>query len=52
LWYPVADILVKGVIAPNGCVGKKVPEKLQVTVKPGEFVFFVRKMSYLEQYEK
>jgi hypothetical protein len=52
LWYPVADILAKGVLAPNGCVGKKVPERLQVSAKPGEFVFFVRKMSYLEQYEK
>ncbi len=52
LWYSVADILAKGVIAPNGCVGKKVPERLQVTVKPGEFVFFVRKMNALEKYEK
>jgi hypothetical protein len=52
LWYSVADILAKGVIAPNGCVGKKVPEKLQVLAKPGEFVFFVRKMNAIEKYEK
>jgi hypothetical protein len=48
-WYAVSDILTKGVVAPNGCVGKKVPDKLQVFAKPGEFVFFVRHKSPFEQ---
>ena len=49
-WYPVADILTSGVVAPNGCVGKKVPERLQVIAKPGEFVFFVRPLNPREQF--
>jgi hypothetical protein len=48
-WYPVATILTSGLVAPNGCVGKKVPEKDQVVAKPGEFVFFVRPLSPREQ---
>ncbi|HXR40643.1 MAG TPA: hypothetical protein VN776_16185 [Terracidiphilus sp.] len=49
-WYPVAEILSSGVVAPNNCIGKKVPEKLQVIAKPGEFVFFVRQLSSREQF--
>jgi hypothetical protein len=49
-WYPVATILASGVVAPNGCVGKKVPEKLQVVAKPGEFVFFVRPLNPRERF--
>jgi hypothetical protein len=49
-WYKVSDILELGVVAPNGCGGKKVPDKLQVVAKPGEFVFFVRKLNALEQF--
>ncbi len=47
-WYSVSAILASGVVAPNGCVGKKVPNKLQVFANPGEFVFFVRKMNVRE----
>jgi hypothetical protein len=49
-WYSVSEILEKGIVAPNDCIGKKVPEKLQLFAKPGEFVFFVRKMNSLEQF--
>jgi len=49
-WYKVADILESGVVAPNGCAGKKIPDKLQVVAKPGEFVFFVRKLNAKEQF--
>jgi hypothetical protein len=49
-WYKVSDILALGVVAPNGCGGKKVPDKLQVVAKPGEYVFFVRKRNPLEQF--
>jgi adhesin HecA-like repeat protein len=48
-WYPVATILSSGVVAPNNCIGKKVPEKLQVIAKPGEFVFFVRPLTSREK---
>ncbi len=51
-WYPVAAILATGVVAPNDCVGKKVPEKLQVVAKPGEFVFFVRPLNSREQFRE
>jgi hypothetical protein len=51
-WYPVADILTKGVVAPNQCVGKKIKEKLQVVAKPGEFVFFVRPLNSREQFSQ
>jgi hypothetical protein len=50
-WYKISDILTMGVVAPNGCAGKKVPDKLQVVAKPGEFVFFVRKLNAREEYE-
>jgi len=49
-WYQVSDILVSGVVAPNGCAGKKIPDRLQVVAKPGEFVFFVRKLNAKEQF--
>ncbi len=49
-WYSVSDILAKGIVAPNDCIGKKVPEKLQLFAKPGEFVFFVRPMNAREEY--
>jgi len=48
-WYSVSEILASGIVAPNDCIGKKVPEKLQIFAKPGEFVFFVRKMTSSEQ---
>jgi len=48
-WYSVEEILTSGVVAPNDCAGKKVPEKLQVVAKPGEFVFFVRPESSMEK---
>ncbi len=48
-WYSPAAILTSGVVAPNNCIGKKVPEKLQLIATPGEFVFFVRQLSSREQ---
>ena len=49
-WYKVSDIAESGVVAPNGCAGKKIPDRLQVVAKPGEFVFFVRKLNAREQF--
>jgi hypothetical protein len=51
-WYSIATILASGIVAPNGCVGKKVPEKLQVVAKPGEFVFFVRPLNSVERFRE
>jgi hypothetical protein len=50
-WYKISDILTLGVVAPNGCGGKKIPDKLQFVAKPGEFIFFVRKRNPLEQFK-
>ena len=47
-WYAVEEILSFGVAAPNGC-GRLYAAKLKLAVKPGEFVFFVRKQSLREQ---
>ena len=51
-WYKISEILQKGIVAPNDCIGKKVPENLQVFIKPGEFVFFVRKQNWREQMQE
>ena len=48
-WYSVELILTSGVAAPNNCAGNKIPERLQVVAKPGEFVFFVRRQNAREQ---
>lgn len=51
-WYSIASMLASGVVAPNNCIGKKVPEKLQVVAKPGEFVFFVRELNSMEKFRE
>ena len=51
-WYIVADVLSSGIVAPNACIGKKIPDKLQVVAEPGQFIFFVRKLSAKEQFEQ
>jgi hypothetical protein len=43
IWYPLAQILQSGVVAPNEC------SQTHYTAKPGEFVFFVRKRTWREQ---
>ena len=43
VWYPVAEILQSGIVAPNEC------GKTHYTAKPGEFLFFVRKRSFRER---
>jgi len=47
-WYPVAEILSAGTVAPNGCGRSKEVDKMKFTAKPGEFVFFVRKRNWRE----
>ena len=51
-WYGVSEILTSGVVAANGCVKPKDAAKLKFVAKPGEFVFFVRKLNPLEQIEE
>ncbi len=36
IWYPIAQILQSGLVAPNEC------SQTHYTAKPGEFVFFVQ----------
>jgi hypothetical protein len=48
-WYGIAEILSTGVVAPNGCRKSKLLEGMKFEAKPGEFVFFVRKLSWREQ---
>ncbi len=43
IWYPIAQILKSGVVAPNEC------SQTHYTANPGEFVFFVRKRTWVEQ---
>jgi hypothetical protein len=42
-WYSISEILASGVTAPNYC------GKLKAVAKPGEFIFFVRPMTFLEK---
>jgi hypothetical protein len=49
-WYSVAGILASGIVAQNNCIGKKVPDKLQVVAEAGQFIFFVRKLGATEQF--
>jgi hypothetical protein len=49
-WYGVSEILTAGVVAPNGCRNPKDAAKIRPIAKPGEFVFFVRKLNALEQF--
>jgi hypothetical protein len=43
IWYPIAQVLKSGLVAPNEC------SQTHYTAKPGEFVFFVRKRNWVEQ---
>lgn len=47
-WYATADILAKGVNAPNECYKSKYAESTHLDTKPGVFVFYVRKGSWNE----
>jgi len=42
IWYPISQVLQSGVVAPNEC------SQTHYTAKPGEFVFFVRKLNWRE----
>jgi hypothetical protein len=48
-WYAIADILSTGLIAPNECYKGKYERDPRVPLKPGEFDFFVRKISVKDQ---
>ena len=46
-WYPVADILAKGLVASDECKSREVG-KHDYVAKPGEYVFFVRQLNWKE----
>src|SRR5260370_24799409 len=43
-WYSIDDVLLLGIAAPNLC------SKQKAVAKPGQFVFFVRPMSFWEKF--
>jgi hypothetical protein len=42
--YSISEILASGIVAPNRC------NKRKFTAKPGEFIFFVRPMTFWEKF--
>ena len=48
-WFPLADIIVDGLVIPNECARAKEAAKVKVDPTPGEFVVFVRKRNWKEQ---
>lgn len=42
-WYPLTEILASGIVASNSC------SKRKAVAKPGEFIFFVRPMTFGEK---
>jgi hypothetical protein len=48
-WYSIATVVSTGVIAPNECYKGKYERNPRVPLKPGEFDFFVRKISAKDQ---
>lgn len=49
-WFSLAEILSTGIVVPNGCKGKLgSAAKVTPAAKPGELIFFVRKLNMREQ---
>lgn len=48
-WYDLATILSTGLAATDGCIRPRQAAKFKVAAKPGEFVFFARRKSILEE---
>ena len=49
VWYPVSQIMTKGLVAANGCGKSKVNEKYKTTAAPGELIIFVREKNWKER---
>lgn len=49
-WFPVADVLSQGIVMSNDCATKKELGNVKVEAKPGEFILFVRKRGWKEQW--
>jgi hypothetical protein len=47
-WYSIADILTSGVAAPNECYKGKYANP-SITAHPGQFIFFVREIGWLDK---
>lgn len=48
-WYSIADIMNSGVAAPDECYKGKYTDNFGITPKPGEFIFFVREISWRDR---
>lgn len=49
VWYPVSQIVTKGLVAPNNCGKPKANEKYKTTALPGELILFVREKNWRER---
>lgn len=49
VWYPVSQIMTKGLVGANGCGKAKVNEKYKTTAAPGELILFVREKNWKER---
>ena len=49
-WYSVADILSTGLAAPNECYKGKYSKSAAIPAVPGEFIFYVREIGWLDNH--
>ena len=45
-WYAIADIVKSGMVTPDLCYKGKYEHRYAIAPKPGQFVFFVRTISW------
>lgn len=48
-WYSVPDIMNSGVVAVDECYKGKYTDNFGIEPKPGEFIFFVREISWRDR---
>jgi hypothetical protein len=51
-WFPVADVLMQGLVIPNECGKEKESRNLKIEAKPGEFVLLVRKRGLMDRVQE
>jgi hypothetical protein len=51
-WYSIADIISTGIAAPNECYKGKYAKTAAIPVLPGEFIFYVREIGWLDVHAK
>jgi len=51
-WYSVEDILSTGIAAPNECYKGKYSKIAAIPAVPGEFIFYVREIGWLDNHSE